>query len=155
MTVLDAGALISALAAEPGKDEVERLLRSRQDPPRMAASNLAEVVDVLIRLKALGREEVVETIGWLRAGGLQVVPIGEEVAVEAGLLRSRHYHRQRCPISLGDCTALATAIDTAGSAGDGRRCAGRRGSGRTYSHDRPAQLGGAQALNSSESNLAQ
>jgi PIN domain nuclease of toxin-antitoxin system len=102
-------ALVAALTGEPARAEVERLLRDRKDPPQIAAVNLAEVLDVMVRVKSFRREQVDHAIGWLRAGGLEVVPTDEAIGLRAGELRSRHYHHQSAAVSICDCVALATA----------------------------------------------
>jgi PIN domain nuclease of toxin-antitoxin system len=102
-------ALVAALAHEPAQAEVERLLRSTQDPPRIAAVNLAEVVDVLVRVRSFPSKRVEEAVTWLQAGGLGIVDTDDVIALHAGGLRARHYHRQTCPVSLCDCVGLATA----------------------------------------------
>jgi PIN domain nuclease of toxin-antitoxin system len=102
-------AIIAALTREPAMAEVERLLRDRDEPPRIAAVNLAEVVDVLVRVKSFRRDQVDQAISWLEAGGLTVVATTDVIARSAGDLRARHYHNRTCVISLCDCVALATA----------------------------------------------
>jgi predicted nucleic acid-binding protein len=39
-----------------------------------------------------------------------VVPVDEEIGRLAGILRSRHWSRDRRPVSLADCVVLATGI---------------------------------------------
>jgi predicted nucleic acid-binding protein len=85
------------------------LLRDTVDPPRVSAVNLAEVLDVIVRLQAWPVADVVEKIDWLRAGGLEVVSIDDEIGLQAGKLHARLYHRADCPLSMADCVALATA----------------------------------------------
>jgi predicted nucleic acid-binding protein len=109
VSVLDAMALVAALTHEPAQAEVERLLRSIEDPPRIAAVNLAEVVDVLVRVRSFPSSRVDEAVTWLQAGGLGVVDTDDVIALRAGDLRARHYHRQACAVSLCDCVGLATA----------------------------------------------
>jgi PIN domain nuclease of toxin-antitoxin system len=107
--VLDAMAIIAALAREPARPEVEILLRDDEDRPRIAAVNLAEVIDVLVRVKSFPRRQVGQAVSWLQAGGLAVVATDERIAQVAGDLRARHYHRINCAVSICDCVALATA----------------------------------------------
>jgi PIN domain nuclease of toxin-antitoxin system len=102
-------ALVAALTGEPARGQVEQLLRDREDRARIAAVNLAEVLDVMVRVKSFRREQVDHAIGWLRAGGLEVVPTDDAIGLRAGELRSRHYHHQRAAVSICDCVALATA----------------------------------------------
>jgi predicted nucleic acid-binding protein len=67
------------------------------------------VLDVLVRLQAWPVDDVIEKIDWLQAGGLEVVAAGAEIGLQAGRLHARLYHRSKCPLSLADCAALATA----------------------------------------------
>lgn len=60
--------------------------------------------------RAWPAEDVEEKIRCLMIGGLQVVAADEAVGLLAGRLHARHYHRTRCPLSLADCVALATAL---------------------------------------------
>lgn len=109
MTVLDASALMAALLGEAARDEVEQILRSHDDKPKLSAVNLAEVIDGLTRVAGRPLERVVETLEWLRAGGLVVVPVTEAIGRIAGELRAAHYHRVNNPLSMADCIALATS----------------------------------------------
>lgn len=109
MTVLDASALMAALLGEPARDEVEAILRSKEDLPKISAVNLAEVIDNLTRVAGRPVERVEEALDWLRAGGLVVVPLTEAVGRVAGELRAAHYHRIENPLSLADCVVLATS----------------------------------------------
>jgi PIN domain nuclease of toxin-antitoxin system len=102
-------AVVAALTGEPAKADVLRLLRGSQGPPRIAAVNLGEVFDVMVRVKSLRRGRVDLALSWLTAGGLDVVSTNEQIARAAGDLRSRFYDRTACPVSLNDCVALATA----------------------------------------------
>ncbi len=102
-------AVVAALTNEPAKAEVVRLLRGHQGQPRMAAINIGEVFDVMVRVKSWRRGRVDLGLSWLTAGGLDVVSTNEQIARAAGDLRSRLYDRATCPVSVNDCVALATA----------------------------------------------
>jgi uncharacterized protein with PIN domain len=110
VTVLDTQAIVAALTAEPAMSEVARILHDRESIPMVSAITVAETMDVLVR----GRRQRVEAcdaqLRLLYAGGLEVVPVDEEVGRLAGLLRARHWDRDRRPVSLADCTTLATAM---------------------------------------------
>jgi uncharacterized protein with PIN domain len=110
VTVLDTQAIVAALTAEPAMSEVARILHDRESIPMVSAITVAETMDVLVR----GRRQRVEAcdaqLRLLYAGGLEVVPVDEEVGHLAGLLRARHWDRDRRPVSLADCTTLATAM---------------------------------------------
>ena len=110
MTVLDAQAVVAFLRGEPAAAEVAALLRDRDDPPVVSAVNEAEILDVLVRIMGRTVDEVEQRLDWLRAGGLDVIPVDEPLARSAGRLRAAHYDRAVHPISLADCVALATAL---------------------------------------------
>lgn len=110
MTLLDASALIAGLVGEPARDDVELLLRDRDDPPRVCAANLAEVVDHLARVRTIDLADVLQTTVWLRDGGLEVIPVDAFDSAAAGSFRALYYHRRDRAISLADCAALAACI---------------------------------------------
>ncbi len=110
MSVLDAHAIVAALLGEPAAGEVAELLRGADGTPHVSAVNLAQVVDVLARLRGVPLEVIDERIGWLVVGGLDVVAVDGDDGALAGSLRARHYHARSRPLSLADCLALATAI---------------------------------------------
>ena len=85
------------------------MLRDPRDRSLISAVNVAEVIDVLVRLRARTVPEVAEKLDWLAAGGLEVVSVDESVGRTAGRIRAEHYDRRRRPISPADCVALATA----------------------------------------------
>jgi predicted nucleic acid-binding protein len=101
--------VVAVLTGEPAAPVVEPLLRDTVDRPRISAVNLAEVVDVLVRLQAWPVDGVIEKIDWLQAGGLEVIAADPEIGLQAGKLHARLYDRTRSPLSLADCVALATA----------------------------------------------
>lgn len=109
MTLLDAQAVVAGLLGEPAAQEVATLLRDSDDQPRLSAASMAEVIDVLVRGRSLEPAAVNEKLDWLTLGGLQIVPVDEQVGRLAGALRARHYERRNRPLSLGDCLTLATA----------------------------------------------
>lgn len=76
----------------------------------MSAVNLAEAMDVLVRVGRRDAEAVRERIDWLIAGGLEVEPVWLPIARMAASLHARHYHRSDRPLSLADCICLATAL---------------------------------------------
>ena len=109
MTVLDAQAIVAGLTAEPAMAEVEAILRDRESIPMASAVSIAEVMDVLVRVRSHRVEVCDARLGLLYAGGLDVVPIDEEIGRLGGLLRSRHWSSER-RVSMADCLGLATAI---------------------------------------------
>ena len=110
MTVLDSQAVIALLRDEPAADEVEAILRGRDGIASLPAVALAEILDVLVRTGRRRVEEVSRLIDTLIASGLEVVPVDEEIGRLAGILRSRHWDRAVRPVSLVDCTVLATGM---------------------------------------------
>jgi PIN domain nuclease of toxin-antitoxin system len=104
--VLDAYAVIAALVGERPRAEVQPLISGGL----VSAPNLAEILDVCVRVHANDERIVRERIRWLMAGGLEVVPLETDLAMAAGALRARHYRRRHREISQGDCFALALAI---------------------------------------------
>ena len=110
MTVLDAYAIVALLLGEPAAEEVATLLERPGEPASASVINLAEVVDVLVRMNGRPIEAVVEKLDWLTAGGLHSVEVDEGLALAAGRIRAEHYNRVDRPLSLADCVALATAI---------------------------------------------
>jgi PIN domain nuclease of toxin-antitoxin system len=103
--VLDAYAVIAALVGEKARSQVEPLI----EDGLICAPNLTEVLDVCVRVHGNDEPTVRERIGWLITGGLDVIPLDAGLALVAGSLRARYYHRRRCEISQGDCYALALA----------------------------------------------
>lgn len=110
MTAFDSQALIALLVDEPGGAEVAELMSDRDSIPLTPALALAETLDILVRRMGNRVEATEEQLGWLRAGGLEIVPVTEEIARMAGILRARHWHGSRCPVSLADCVLLATGM---------------------------------------------
>jgi PIN domain nuclease of toxin-antitoxin system len=113
LTVLDAFALVAFLADEPAAHDVEAILRDRHDEPAIGAANVAEAIDVLVRIYHHPVDLVDERLGWLLVGPVTVLDVDEAVGRLAGRLRARHYDRRSRQVSLADCLCLATAM-TAG-----------------------------------------
>lgn len=103
--VLDAYAVIAALIGEPARADVEPLIAGGV----VSAPNVAEIVDVCVRVHANDERVVRERLDWLAGGGLEMPPFEADLARVAGVLRARHYRRRHCEVSLGDCFALALA----------------------------------------------
>jgi uncharacterized protein with PIN domain len=110
VTVLDAQAIVALLRGEPAADDVAALLRDPGHHVSISAVNVAEVVDVLVRVMGRSSEEVSEKLDWLSAGGLVVVPVDEGIGRTAGRIHATRYHRRDRPLSMADCIALATAL---------------------------------------------
>ena len=110
MTVLDAQALVAFLTGEPAAAEVAALLRDPGDHAVISAVNVAEILDVLVRIKGRTLGEVEERLDWLVAAGLAVVPVDDAIARHGGRLRAKYYDRAQRPVSMADCMALAAAL---------------------------------------------
>ena len=108
MIVLDAYALTALLAGEPAASEVGELIGGAG--AAVTVPNLAEAADRLARIHGIAVERTraaVETLE--QSTNLRVLPAERPHAWRAAELRTRHYHRTRCPLSLGDCLLLAMA----------------------------------------------
>lgn len=106
MVVLDAYAVIAFLRDEVAADDVAELLRK---PTAMSVVNAAEVTDHLIRVAGLSEDETAIRMRMLTAAGMSLVDAHDVIATRAGEIRSRHYNRTTCAISLADCFAVATS----------------------------------------------
>jgi PIN domain nuclease of toxin-antitoxin system len=107
VTVLDAYALLAYVRAEPCADEVAELLLG---PTVLTAVNAAEVLDQLVRVYQRDSDEVHADIALLSTAGMEIVAVTADHGLAAGRLRARHYHRQRCAVSLADCIAATAAL---------------------------------------------
>jgi PIN domain nuclease of toxin-antitoxin system len=112
LTVLDAHALVAFLADETAAGAVEAILRDSKDEAAIGAANIAEAIDVLVRVHGHPLDAVDERVGWLLVSPLTVIDADERIGRLAGRLRATHYDRKERPISLGDCLCLATALAT-------------------------------------------
>jgi predicted nucleic acid-binding protein len=108
--VLDAYALAALLADEPAAAEVEGLIA--ETSVAVPAPNLAETVDRLCRVHGISLQQTRSAVEWLeQTVDLEVRPIERRHAWQAAALRSAHYHRTKCPLSLADCLLLASVGD--------------------------------------------
>jgi PIN domain nuclease of toxin-antitoxin system len=107
MATFDAAPLVAVLLGETGGLASGRLLA---DPGHaICAVNVGEVIDTVSR----ARRQPAPTVGsaiqlWIDAG-LRIVPLDWSRAARAAELRSTHYHRTQCAVSLADCGAIALA----------------------------------------------
>lgn len=109
MTLLDAYALVALIADEPAAEEVQRLLRAGECG--VVVANLAEAIDISRRVHALPGEEVRGALEpLLVAGVLAAIASHEDDAWLAAELRTKHYDRKACPLSMADCLLLAHAV---------------------------------------------
>jgi PIN domain nuclease of toxin-antitoxin system len=104
--VLDSYAVLALLKDEPAAEEVQRLLEGDGDAA-LTLLGIAEVLDYLVRLG--GAEEDDAALDLAQLGLDSPPPLDPDVAMRAGLLRARHYHRRTRAVSLADCVAAETA----------------------------------------------
>lgn len=109
MIILDAYAVIAYLRGEPSSGEVAELLRQ---PTQLTAVNAAEVCDQMIRVFGRDPDSIEADLALLAYAGTDMLPVTPNLAIHAGRLRARHYHRQHCAVSLADCIAAAAALTT-------------------------------------------
>jgi PIN domain nuclease of toxin-antitoxin system len=74
----------------------------------MNVLNRAEVIDRMARYG----ESADEVAADLDTLGISFESLTVETADQAARLRSRHYDRTKRPLSMADCVALATAMET-------------------------------------------
>ena len=106
MLLLDAAPLVALLTGEPAAPAVRSLL-TRGDAA-IPAPNLAEVVDRLMRRSGVPEEALRKAVAPLLDEVLIVLETTADHAWRGGLLRARHYRRDR-PLSMLDCLLLACA----------------------------------------------
>lgn len=107
MTALDAYTVVAYLCNEPAADAVEPIITR---PSVVSALNLAEVADRLMRVHDWDPDALYSTFAIMEHAGMRVLPVTDDLAIDAGLLRARHYHATRCAVSMADCVAAATAL---------------------------------------------
>jgi PIN domain nuclease of toxin-antitoxin system len=106
MIVLDAYAVIALLGDEPAADMVQQLLETN-DEAALTVLGVAEVINYLVRRAGTEEDDAVLDLGQVGLSTPQ--PLDVDLAMRAGLLRARHYHRRTCAVSLADCVAIETA----------------------------------------------
>jgi uncharacterized protein with PIN domain len=109
VAVLDASALIVLLNDEPGATTVRSALGDQSRLSAISAINLAESVDVLVRVYGIEESAVADAIDLLEIGGLDVVAVDARAAWQAGRLRARTYRKRVAEVSQADCVAIVTA----------------------------------------------
>jgi predicted nucleic acid-binding protein len=106
MIVLDSFAVLALLRDEPAAAQVQQLVEEEQEVA-LTVLGVAEVIDCLVRLMEADGDEAVLDLAQL--GLAFPVPVEAPVALQAGLLRARHYHRKNRAVSMADCIAAETA----------------------------------------------
>lgn len=105
--VLDAYAIIAFLRGEQSAAEVAPLL---PEPSQLTAINAAELYDQMSRVFGSDPDSVDADLALLSQTGIDLMPVTAELAMEAGRIRARRYHRQSAAVSLADCVAAAAAL---------------------------------------------
>lgn len=105
--VLDTSAVIALLRDDVGAAEVEEVLR--RERARMSTVNVAEAIDVLVRMHAARPEDVVTHVDELLSTVIEPVEPSVDHALRAGELRARVFARRDARVSLADCFVVATA----------------------------------------------
>ena len=105
VNVLDASCLVGLLLGEPGQPDIVAALTNEC---AMSVLNRAEVIDRISR-KGATVDDVAADLDTL---GITFIGLDLDTADRAASLRARHYHRTECPLSMADCVALATALNT-------------------------------------------
>jgi len=103
--VLDRAPVIDFLLGEPGAEAVAGILRG--EPARMSTANLAEVVDVLVRVYGVNPDVAAMQAGQLASEVVEPVVPDADDAIRAGLLRARAFDRRQARMSLADCLLLS------------------------------------------------
>ena len=75
----------------------------------MAAANLFEASERLMRLYGWTPTDTSERLGQLVGKHIRVVALDEGIAWRGAVIRARHYRRRTCELSLADCVLLASA----------------------------------------------
>jgi predicted nucleic acid-binding protein len=109
MAIFGAEPLVAVLLGEPGGLVSGRMLAVETAEHAICSLNAAEVVSRVSRFSGEPAEEVVAKMQVWFDAGLRCVPLGWDRARRAAELRSVHYHRTRCAVSLADCGAIALA----------------------------------------------
>jgi uncharacterized protein with PIN domain len=110
--VLDAGPVVSLLLDDPAAAEVAAALTGQ--PARISLVNVAEVLDVLVRVHRVTTDDALESVGRFLDDVAAPVVATREHAERAGSIRARHYHQRDRDVSLADCFVVAVT-----EAGDG------------------------------------
>jgi PIN domain nuclease of toxin-antitoxin system len=108
LILLDATALVAAMVGEPAAPEVKRLLKREQ--VAIVSVNLAESIDILVRVFGNELSEVESRLVPLLATTLPVLSVGESEARKGAEVRIDQYHHRDLPLSLSDCILLGTAL---------------------------------------------
>ena len=109
--VVDSGPIVSVLLGDSAAPEVSSALQGRECS--VSIVNVAEVLDVLIRVHRTPIDDAAEAVERFLDEVARPIPSTRTLAEQAGLIRARHYHRRDRDVSLADCFAIATALPDA------------------------------------------
>ena len=106
MIILDSYAVLAFFRGERSAQLVQALIEA-DEVAALTVLGVSEVVDILVRRSGVDEEEAALDLAQL---GLSHPPdLSTQIAINAGLLRARHYDRRSRAISLADCVAAETA----------------------------------------------
>ncbi len=106
--VVDTGPIVSVLLGDAAAAEVSSTLDGRDCG--VSVVNVAEVLDVLIRVHKAPVDDASEALDRFLADVARPIPATRALSEHAALIRTRHYHRRDRDVSLADCFAIATAV---------------------------------------------
>lgn len=106
MIVLDSFAVLALFRDESAAAQVQQLVEG-EEAAALTVLGIAEVIDHLVR--SMGADEDEAVLDLAQLGLASPSAIEAPVALRAGLLRARHYHRKIRDVSLADCMAAETA----------------------------------------------
>ena len=109
MRVFDADPLVSVLLDRPGAKKIAAALDADLTECRVSSITYSRVIERVARESRSSARDVAGVIDWWIAGGLSVDPVDADLAAAAAAIRAEHYDRERSPISLVDCHAMALA----------------------------------------------
>jgi PIN domain nuclease of toxin-antitoxin system len=108
LTYLDAYALVALMGEEPAAARVDSLIH--KGDCRVSVVNLAEAIDTAQRVHSLAVDEVRGVLDPIFIEDLLLVQPQRDHAWAVADIRSRYYHRSKCPLSLADCFLIAHAL---------------------------------------------
>lgn len=109
--VVDTGPIVSVLLGDAAAAEVSSALDGRDCG--VSVVNVAEVLDVLIRVHRTPVDDASEALDRFLADVVRPIPATRALSEHVALIRSRHYHRRDRDVSLADCFAIAAAVPDA------------------------------------------
>ncbi len=107
--VLDSFAILALLSGESGSQQVADLLQQVRQGTQVLMTwvNVGEVAYIVER--RWGLERVYEMLAFLEATGIELVPAGRQLALEAAHIKAAH------PLAYADAFAAALAMTQGGT----------------------------------------